>query len=71
MKNKIRELIDTNCFKISEIIRETGLSKSYFYDVMNCNSTPSLAIARKISEAMRVTVDDLFPNEKLEEEETH
>ena len=68
MKNKIRELINSKGIKASSVIRETGLSKSYFYDVMNCNSIPSLAIARKISEVMGVTVDDLFPNEKLDEE---
>jgi putative transcriptional regulator len=68
MKNKIKELIKNKGLKTSKIIKETGLSKSYFYDVMNCNSVPSLAIARKISEVMGVAVDDLFPNEKLEEE---
>jgi len=68
VKNKIRELINSKGIKASSVIRETGLSKSYFYDVMNCNSIPSLAIARKISEVMGVTVDDLFPNEKLDEE---
>lgn len=64
MSNKIRELIKIKGLKASYVIKATGLSKSYFYDVMKCNSVPSLAIARRISETMGVTVDELFPNDK-------
>jgi len=71
MKNKIRELLNAKGIKISHVIKETGLSKSYFYDVMNCNSVPSLSIARNIAGVIGTTVDNLFPNEKLEEEVTN
>lgn len=68
MKNKIRELLNVQGVKASNVIKESGLSKSYFYDLLNCNSMPSLAIARKLSESMGVSVDDLFPNEEIREE---
>ncbi|APC41559.1 helix-turn-helix transcriptional regulator [Clostridium estertheticum] len=64
MNNKIREFIKDKGLKASDVIKETGLSKSYFYDVMNCNSIPSLTNARKISSTIGVTLDELFPNKK-------
>lgn len=69
MKNKIRQALKKRGIKISFIISETGLSKSYFYDVMNGKSIPSLANARKMAEVIGVPLDELFPEEKLEMEE--
>jgi transcriptional regulator with XRE-family HTH domain len=69
MGNKIREIIDEKALKISRVIEKTGLSKSYFYDVMNGVSVPSLANARKISEVLKAPLDQLFPDEVSKESE--
>lgn len=63
MNNRIRQIIEKKGLKISHVISESGLAKSYFYDVMNGKSIPSLANARKIAEVIGVPLDELFPNE--------
>lgn len=67
MKNNIRNVIENEGFKISYVIEKTGLAKSSFYDIMNGNSIPSLLNARKISEALKVPLDELFPKEHFKE----
>lgn len=67
MENKIRQAIKNQGLTISSVIENTGLSKSYFYDVMNGISIPSLVNARKIEEAIGVPLDELFPNSPLVE----
>lgn len=66
MNNTIREVIKSKNLKTIEVIRKVGVAKSYFYDVMNGNSVPSLQIARKISEELEVPLDELFPEESFE-----
>ena len=51
--NKIKELAKEQDIKISEVIRKTGLSKSYVYDVINGKSTPTIGVAHKISKALK------------------
>ena len=68
MGNKIRQVIEGKGIKISHVILETGLAKSYFYDVMNGTSIPSLRNARLISKAIAVSLDELFPDETLIDE---
>ncbi len=63
MENKIRDVIEAKSIKISDVIRKTGLSKSYFYDVLANNSVPSLVNARKIANALQVDIEDLFPTD--------
>jgi len=65
MGNKIRQVIEEKGLIISHLISETGLAKSYFYDVMNGTSIPSLTNARLISKAIEVSLDELFPDESL------
>lgn len=43
------------------MIEQTGLSKSYFYDVLNGKSVPTLTNAIKISKVIGVPLDELFP----------
>lgn len=71
MGNKIRQVIEEQGLKISHVISETGLAKSYFYDVMNGTSIPSLTYARLISKAISVSLDELFPEESLIEKEVN
>ncbi len=54
--------MEGNNKKISDLIRETGLSKSYIYSVLANNSVPSLVNARKIAYALNVDIEDIFPS---------
>lgn len=69
MNNRIREIIEKKGLKVSYVIAKSGLAKSYFYDVMNGKSIPSLFIARKIAEVIGVPLDELFPDENSIEKE--
>jgi transcriptional regulator with XRE-family HTH domain len=60
MKNSMREVIEKKNLKIIDILDQTGLSKSYFYDVLNGTSVPSLINARKIAEALGTTITNIF-----------
>ncbi|AGK97979.1 helix-turn-helix transcriptional regulator [Clostridium pasteurianum] len=66
MNNTIREIIKNKNLKTIEVIRKVGVAKSYFYDVMNGASIPSLQIARRISDELEVPLDELFPEETFE-----
>ncbi|WP_142414422.1 helix-turn-helix transcriptional regulator [Hathewaya massiliensis] len=66
MTNNIKELLNENHIKVSEVIEKTGLSRSHFYDVMKGNSIPSLLVARKIADAIGVRLEELFPKEEGE-----
>ena len=59
--NNIRKIIKHKNLKIVDIIEKVGVAKSYFYNVMNGTSTPSLPVARKISEALEEDLDKVFP----------
>lgn len=66
MTNNIKQILKKNNLKTSDIIEKTGLSRSYFYDVMRGNSIPSLIVARKIAVAMNVRLEELFPSKEGE-----
>ncbi|QGH20697.1 helix-turn-helix transcriptional regulator [Clostridium butyricum] len=68
MKNKIKELITKKGLKVMFVIEKVGLSTSSFYEIMNGKAVPSLKNARKIAEVLNVSLDELFPEEKFEEE---
>lgn len=68
MNNRIRDFIDEKGLKISFVITKTGFSKSYFYDVMNGITVPSLENARVISKVIGVPLDELFPADSLKDE---
>lgn len=68
MKNKIQQIIEEKGLKVSYVIRKVGLAKSSFYEIMKGNAIPSLANARKISEILKVPLDELFPVEHFKEE---
>lgn len=63
MQNEIRAIIKKKGYKIVSVIKNTGLAKSSFYEIMNGNSIPSLENARKISEVLKVPLDELFPED--------
>jgi putative transcriptional regulator len=61
--NNIKTLAGKKGVKISEIIRLTGLSKSYVYDVINGKSVPTISVAQKIAKALGVTMTEVFPDD--------
>jgi len=69
MNNIIKEIIKNKNLKTIDVIRKVGIAKSYFYDIMKGNSMPSLLIAQKISEVLKVPLEELFPELKKGEGE--
>jgi putative transcriptional regulator len=65
--NNIKTLAGKKGVKISEIIRLTGLSKSYVYDVINGKSVPTISVAQKIAKALGVTMTEVFPDDSGDE----
>jgi DNA-binding phage protein len=61
MQNNIKEIAHEKNIKISQIIRETGLSKSYVYDVINQKSNPTIMVAMKIAAALDGRIHEVFP----------
>ncbi len=64
-QNNIRKIIEEKDLKIIDVIKEIGVAKSYFYDVMNGTSVPSLPVARKISEVLEEDLDYVFPKRRF------
>lgn len=65
MKNNIIELCENKDIKISKLIKETGLSKSYVYSIIRGKSIPTIKTARIISNVLEVTLEEAFPEEDL------
>lgn len=61
--NRIRDFSKQNNIKISQVIKQANISKSFLYDIMNNKSDPTLKNARKIASALQATVDEIFPYE--------
>jgi putative transcriptional regulator len=61
--NNIKTLARKKGVKISEIIRLTGLSKSYVYDVINGKSIPTISVAQRIAKALGVSMAEVFPDD--------
>ena len=60
--NNAKKIAACKGIKIKEIIAATGLSKSYIYDVLNQKSSPSIAVAYKISKVLGTKIQDVFPD---------
>lgn len=67
MKNNIKEIIKRKGLKTSDVISNSGIVKSYFYDVMNGNSVPTLTVANQIALALDEDIKELFPELKRSE----
>lgn len=61
--NNIKTLAGKKGVKISEIIRLTGLSKSYVYDVINGKSIPTISVAQRIAKALGMPMAEVFPDD--------
>ncbi len=63
MNNKIKEIIAIKGLKTTFVIKKVGMSTSSFYEIMNGKTVPNLKNARKIAEALGVSLDEIFPRE--------
>ncbi|WP_061342285.1 helix-turn-helix transcriptional regulator [Clostridium botulinum] len=70
MQNNIKRLLELKGKSVSDLIKETELSRSFIYDVINGNSVPTVKTARKIADYLDTTIDEVFPSgKKLNEKE--
>lgn len=60
MKNNIKKLLKEKQYKPSRVIKECNISRSYFYKLINENSTPGLDIAAKISRVLETPLEEVF-----------
>lgn len=70
MSNRIKEIIKLNGLKATFIIDKTGLSSASFYAIVNSESIPNLKTARKIARALNRPLDEVFPDENFNDNET-
>lgn len=63
MNNLIKELIKKNDLKVKNVIADSGLSRAAFYLIVKGESIPSLTNARKISNALGASLDEVFPEQ--------
>jgi predicted DNA-binding transcriptional regulator AlpA len=61
--NKIREIAKIKNIRISRIIKTTGISKSFIYDVINEKSQPTIPIGYKIADSLSSALYDVFPHD--------
>lgn len=61
MQNNIRAIAHEKNIRISQVINEAGLSKSYVYDVINQKSNPTITVAMKIASALKARIEEVFP----------
>ncbi|MGL5149515.1 MAG: helix-turn-helix transcriptional regulator [Clostridium sp.] len=65
MENNIKQIIAKNDLKVKKVISDSGLSKTAFYLIVNGESIPSLINARRISNALGLTVEEVFPDQNF------
>ena len=71
LDNRIREIIKTLNKKgitVSEIITNSGVSRTQFYAILNEGSVPKLTTANAICKALKTDIKDVFPELKESEE---
>jgi len=64
VQNNIKRLLELRGKKVSDLIKETELSRSFIYDVINEKSVPTVKTARKIADYLGTTIDEVFPSGK-------
>lgn len=64
MSNNIKPILKSKDLKVTDLIKGTGLARSFVYDIINDNSVPTIKTARLIADYLEVGIDEIFPNEK-------
>jgi len=65
--NRIAQICEIKNVKIIDLSRNTGLARSYVYDVIKGKSIPTIKTGRKIAEFLGVSLEELFPEEDKRE----
>ncbi|PYG84269.1 DNA-binding XRE family transcriptional regulator [Ruminiclostridium sufflavum DSM 19573] len=61
MENNIKSIIDKSSKTINAVIEDTGIGKTSFYAIMNGIQVPKITTAKKIADALKMPVHDVFP----------
>ena len=61
MKNNISEIAKSKEMTIATLTKKTGISRSQIYAIVNSENVPSILNARKISKALGVSLQAVFP----------
>ena len=61
MENNIKSIIDKSSKTINTVIEDTGIGKTSFYAIMNGVQIPKITTAKKIANALKKPVYDVFP----------
>lgn len=64
---ELRGLIAKNGHTLRSFSKSSGISLSYLSLIINCKATPSPKMAKRISENLNVSIEELF-NFEIEEE---
>lgn len=64
MKNNIRKIAKEKKMTMNEVIEKSTMSKSQVHDIASGEFTPSVENARKIADALKSTIDQVFPRDK-------
>ena len=61
LENNIKSIIDESSKAINTVIEDTGIGKTSFYAIMNGVQIPKITTAKKIADALKKPVYDVFP----------
>jgi transcriptional regulator with XRE-family HTH domain len=60
--NKINEIAKKKNISKKQIVRETGISRSFLYEVINGTGFPTIPIAWKIAKSLDSDISEVFPS---------
>jgi DNA-binding XRE family transcriptional regulator len=61
LENNIKSIIDKSSKAINTVIEDTGIGKTSFYAIMNGVQIPRITTAKKIADALKKPVYEVFP----------
>lgn len=59
--NRIDEISKKKNISKMQLARDTGISRSHLYEIINGNSEPKISIAWKIAKALDSDISEVFP----------
>lgn len=64
MNNNIKEICKAKEISISKLARAAELSRSHVNKIIDGETTPTIKNARKISNVLGATLEEVFPEDK-------
>lgn len=59
--NRINELCKKKNVSKMQIVRETGISRSFLYEIINEDGFPTIPVAWKIAKSLKSDISEVFP----------